>query len=347
MKKYLSLLLALTALAALPGCGRLGTSDAGSQVIEFEAQTWRLSCSGDANSPEGQAAEHFADAVYSATNGAVSVEVCPDDRLTDGDSAAALQAVREREVDLVISSSQICRQLDPRLEAVSLPFLFSSAQEAETVLSGEAGEALADVLEEYQLRCLGIGEEGFRCPTNNIRPIAVPADMQGLKLRVSDSALVQEAYRLWGSDCLTAAWPMVFTALRTGTYDGQEEPLTVADAAGVQGVQQYLTRWTGIYGCLYFCMDRALYDSLSPALQEIAAQCGREAMAEQRRLHREKESEILAQWSRSGVTVTELTAEAAAEFRAAAQPCYDRFARETSSEFLDLFTTSAGKGRHT
>ena len=335
MKKWCSLLLALAALACLPACGGQSAAD-GSQVIEFEAQTWRLSCPGGADSPEGQAAARFADAVSDATNGAVTVEVLTDHQTTGGDGAAALEAVRTGELDLAIVSSQEARTLDRRLEAVSLPFLFSSAQEAETALNGAGGDALRDVLAEHQLWCVGIGEEGFRCPTNSTRVVASPADLQGLKIRVADSPLVEDAYRLWGADCLTADWPMVFTALRTGTYDGQEEPLMTADAAAVQEVQKYLTRWTGIYSCYYFCMDQSLYDSLSPALRDIADRCGREAMAEQRQLHRQRETEILSDWSRAKVVVTELTAESAAEFRALAQPCYDRFAREVSAELVEL-----------
>lgn len=339
MKKWCSLLLALAALACLPACGGQTAAD-GSQVLEFEAQTWRLSCPGGADSPEGQAAARFADAVSGATNGAVTVEV-----LTGGDGGDALEAVRTGELDLAIVSSQEARTLDRRLEAVSLPFLFSSAQEAETVLDGAGGDALRDVLAEHQLRCVGIGEEGFRCPTNSSHVVTSPADLRDLKIRVADSPLVEEAYRLWGADCLTADWPMVYTALRTGTYDGQEEPLMTADAAAVQEVQKYLTRWTGIYGCYYFCMDQSLYDSLSPALQDIAGRCGREAMAEQRQLHRQREEEILSAWSRAKVLVTELTAESTAEFRALAQPCYDRFAEEVSAELVELLTGAAGENQ--
>ena len=327
MKKWCSLLLALAALACLPACGGQSAAD-GSQVIEFEAQTWRLSCPGGADSPEGQAAARCADAVSDATNGAVTVEMLTDHQTTGGDGAAALEAVRTGELDLAIVSSQEARTLDRRLEAVSLPFLFSSAQEAETALDGAGGDALRDVLAEHQLWCVGIGEEGFRCPTNSTRVVASPADLQGLKIRVADSPLVEEAYRLWGADCLTADWPMVFTALRTGTYDGQEEFLVTADAASVQSVQKYLTRWTGIYGCLYFFMNEELYSSLSPALQSIVDRCGRDAAAYQRQQHLQEEADLLSQWAKAKVTVTELTAEETAAFRQAAQPCYDRFARD-------------------
>lgn len=329
MRTFLSLLLALVLpLTLLSGCRNHGDSGSDPEIIEFEAQTWTLSFSGAERSGEGSAARYFADAIYEATNGAVTVTLHPFDGLTDGDPQAGFQGVADGSISLGLYSSLTCEQQDSRLGAVSLPFLFSSSEDAAARLDGDAGDALGEVLAEYGLHSLGIGESGFRCPTNSLSPITSPADLRGRKLRVTDSPLIQEAYRLWGADCITANWPLVFTALRTGTYDGQEEFLVTADAASVQSVQKYLTRWTGIYGCLYFFMNEELYSSLSPALQSIVDRCGRDAVAYQRQQHLQEEADILSQWAKAKVTVTELTAEETAAFRQAAQPCYDRFARD-------------------
>jgi len=336
MKKALSLVLALT-LGLLSGCGTEAEPAVSAPVIEFEAQTWTVSFSGTKDSVEGQAAQYFADAVYGATNGAVTVELHPEDGLTDGDAGAGLRAVADGGASVGLYSSLVCEKLDPRLGVVSLPFLFSSAEDAAAKLDGDAGDALEEILKEYGLQSLGIGEAGFRFPTNSLHPIMAPIDLTGLKLRVTDSELIREAYQIWGADCAAADWPMVFTALRTGTYKGQEAFLSVADAASIQSVQSYLTRWTGIYCCLYFCMNRALYDGLSPELREVADRCGREAVVRQRELARQEEAEILRRWAKAKVAIRELTAEEAMAFRQAAQPCYDGFAEaypDLSSFFL-------------
>jgi len=324
IKKALSLLLGLT-LLPLSGCGMEADPAASTPVIEFEAQTWTVSFSGTKDSVEGQAAQYFADAVYGATNGAVTVELYPKDSLTDGGAGAGLQAVADGGASIGLYDSLVCEKLDPRLGVVSLPFLFSSAEDAAAKLDGSAGAALGEILQEYGLQSLGIGEAGFRFPTNSLHPITAPIDLIGLKLRVVDSDLIQEAYQVWGADCAAADWPMVFTALCTGTYKGQEAFLSAADAASIQSVQSYLTKWTGIYCCLYFCMNQALYDGLSPELREVADRCGREAVAYQRELARQEEAELLRRWAKAKVAIRELTAEEATAFRQAAQPCYDTF----------------------
>lgn len=328
MKRLRIFLAAALPLVLLSGCALHGSGGDSSEILEFEAQTWTLTFSGSKNSIEGQTAQYFADAVSDATNGAVTVELHPGDDLTGGDPQAGIQAVVDGTASAGMYTSLACEAADPRLGAVSLPFLFSSAEDAAQRLDGSGGEALAAVLKEHGLHSLGIGESGFRCPTNSRGDLTSPAELAGLKLRVVDSPLIQEAYRLWGADVVTANWPMVFTALRTGTYDGQEEFLSVADGASVQEVQKYLTRWSGIYGGLYFFINEDLYNSLSPTLRDVADRCGRDTVDFQRRQNRQNEEDILAQWAKARVKVTELTEEEAAVFRQAAQPCYDRYARE-------------------
>ena len=321
------LLAALLLAAVLCGCSGVSGQPADDDpiLLEFEAQTWQLACAGGKNSIDAQTADYFAQLVYRETNGAVTVEY----------STGAAPA--DDSTDLSLFSSLLWADRDPRFGVLSLPFLFDSEADAAAVLDGAGGEALAAILLEYGQHCIGIGSGGFRCLTNNLRPIAAPADLSGLRIRVEDSPLLREAYSLWGAECVTADWPLVYTALRTGTYDGQEMPPEAADASSIQDVQSHATRWTGLYSGMFFCMDKTLYDSLSPTLREIVDTCGQKTVAYQRQLLADATASILSRWSRAGVTVTELTAENAAAFRAAAQPCYDRFAQGASADLAAIF----------
>lgn len=323
------LLTALILAVFLTGCSGLSGSPADDDpiLLEFEAQTWQLTCAGGKDSIDAKTAEYFAQLIYRETNGAVSVEYSTGRAPEDGDA------------DISLYSSLLWTQQDPRFGVLTLPFLFSSEATAAAALDGAGGDALTQLLLEQGQVCIGIGSGGFRSLTNSSRAVASPADMADLRIRVEDIPILQEAYALWGVECITADWPLVYTALRTGTYDGQEMPVETASAAAIQDVQTHATRWTALYSSVFLCMDRSLYESLSPSLQEIVSRCGEKTEAYQRQLMAESTDSILSRWRRAGVTVTELAPEAAAAFRIAAQPCYDRFAREVSA---DLAATFAG-----
>ena len=339
MRRYGWLAALLAALLALTGCA--GGEDGGAEAsgyAEFESQTWRITCSGGEDSPAGRAAADFGQRIFRETNGAVRVECSFSDQLTGGDAAAGLQALAEGETDLALYSGEVCSRMDPRFQVVSLPFLFDSAQEADKALDGEGGAALGEILAEYGLRCIGIGAEGFRLPTNSVRPIACVEDLKGLRIWVGDSEIQRRVHALWGAEVADTLWAGVYTALQTGTCEGQETQLSVADAASIQTVQRYVTDWTGVYDCLYFCMNAQRYGGLSPALQEIVDRCGRETAAYQREISRERDGEILNSWKRAGVTVTELSEEAAREFRSSAESCYREFTPLLTEELMAVFT---------
>jgi len=346
MKKFLALLLSLAmATALLAGCGSKTTTPAatasGSAAAgstSFEPMTWKFACSATETSTWVTAAKKFGDLVNQATGGAVTVEYYPADQLTSGNQKDGIQALMDGTTDLSMHSNLIYSGFDPRFNVVSLPFLFSSTDDADAKLDGAGGEALKGVLEEYGLHCMGIGENGFRHPTNSKHAIATVADMKGLKMRVAGSDLLNREYELWGADYANANWSEVFTALQTGTYDGQENPLPTADAASIQEVQKYVTYWTGCYDCLFFCMNKELYDSLSPELQKIVDDCGQQAVTYQRQINREQDQTILEKWKSAGVTVTELTDEAAQGFNDASKSCYDEFSEKLTPDLISAFT---------
>lgn len=346
MKKFLALLLALGMTLSMAACG--GSSDTSTDdaatgedgAPQFEEQTWKFTCSATENTPWADMGRDFGAMVEEATGGAVKVEVFAADQLTAGNQTDGIQALMDGTTELSMHSNLIWSSFDQRFNVVSLPFLFSSTEEADAALDGAGGEALGEILEStYNVHLLGIAENGFRHITNSKHAIASKADMNGLKMRVAGSQLLNRSYELWGADYTNANWSEVFTALQTGTYDGQENPLPTADAASIQEVQSYLTYWTGAYDCLFFCMNAELYNSLSPELQAIVDEAGQAACEYERELNRSQDQEIMDKWAEAGVEITELTPGAAAEFAEASAPVYDEFADELTPELIEAFTS--------
>ena len=350
MKKFLALVLALVMSLSLVACGGskteapanteepTKTETPSSDAPKFEKQTWKFACSATENTCWADMGRDFGKMVSDATGGAVTVEVYAADQLTAGNQTEGIQGVIDGTIELSAHSNIIYSNFDGRLNVVSLPFLFDSFEDVDAKLDGEAGKAVGEVVESMGLHLLGIGENGFRHPTNSVRPIESLADMKGLKIRVAGSKLLNAAYDKWGANWTNANWSEVYTGLQTGTYDGQENPLPTADGASIAEAQKYVTYWTGIYDCIFFTMNGELYDSLDPELQKIVDECGQKAAQNQRKLEREGDQEVLKKWADAGIVVSELTPEAAEEFRKASEPCYSEFEDVLTPELIAAFT---------
>ncbi len=328
MKKSLALLLSLSMLVCLATAG----------LAAEKKQEWKFTCSASMNTSWAGIGIDFGEMISEATDGAITVRVYPDDQLTAGNQSEGIQAVIDGSVDLSAHSNLIYSAFDQRLNVVSLPFLFDSFEDVDAKLDGEAGKAIGEVVESLGLHLLGIAENGFRYPTNNKRPITKMEDMKGLKLRVAGSALLNAAYGKWGANWGNANFSEVYTALQTGTYDGQENPLLSCESGSLSDVQKYMTCWTGVYDCIFFTINGELYKSLSPELQKIVDECGKKAVQIQREKVREENNLILKKWKEKGVEITELSPEAAAEFKKAAAPLYEEFADRLTPELIAVFT---------
>lgn len=334
MKKTLALLLCLVmAVGMLAGCGQKeepapAPAEGGETASGFEPMTLKFACSAGETSTWVEAAKYFGELVSEATGGAVTVEYYPSDQLTSGSQTDGIQAVMDGTTEISMHSNLIYSSFDDRFSVVSLPFLFGTTDDADAILDGKGGDALQKVLGQYGLHCIGIGENGFRHVTNNKRPIVTPADMKDLVIRVAGSSVLMEAYGAWGANYTKANWSEVYTGLQTGTYDGQENPVPTMDSSSIQEVQKYCTYWTGSYDCLFFVINDALYQSMSPELQKIIDECGQKACEYQRELNRAGDADMLKRWSEeNGVEVHYMTEDEAKEFKTLSDGVYEIYAK--------------------
>ena len=274
--------------------------------LGWEEQTWNFTCSTTETSTWAEGGRKFGELVEKATGGKIKVAVYAADQLTGGNQSEGIQALMDGDpVQISMHSNLIYSAFDPRFNVVSLPYLFDSVENADTVLDGEAGEMLKDILSEYGLHCMGIAENGFRQLTNSVREVKSVDDMKNLKLRVAGSNLLMECYKRWGADATNMNWSETYTALQQKTVDGQENPLPAIDAASVQEVQPYTSLWNANYDCLFFCINQNIYNALTPEQQAVIDECGRKATEYERYINRAGDEEILGRWqNKNGVTVT-------------------------------------------
>ena len=93
-------------------------------------------------------------------------------------------------VQISMHSNLIYSAFDPRFNVVSLPYLFSSVEDADQALDGAAGDKLKDILSDYGLHCMGIAENGFRQLTNSC--LLYTSALRYLRIKKSCFNMVQQ-----------------------------------------------------------------------------------------------------------------------------------------------------------
>lgn len=273
--------------------------------LGWEEQTWNFTCSTTEKSTWADGGRKFAELMDKATGGKVKVNIYAADQLTNGNQSEGIQALMNGDpVQISMHSNLIYSAFDPRFNVVSLPYLFDSVEDADDKLDGEGGEKLKEILDEYNLHCMGIAENGFRQLTNSVKEIKTVDDMKNLKLRVAGSNLLMECYKRWGADATNMNWSETYTALQQKTVEGQENPLPAIDAASVQEVQPYCSLWNANYDCLFFCINKDIYEKLTPQQQAVVDEAGQKAVEYERYINRDGDNKIISRWQeKNGVTV--------------------------------------------
>ena len=153
-----------------------------------------------------------------------------------------LTMVEDGSMTLGYQSSSYLTDRVPELGFVDLPFLFSNNAQARSAMDGELGEFLVHKTEErINYRILGWFENGFRHISNRLRPIHLPADMKGMKIRVLPSEIHKRTFELLGAVAMRMDLTEAIAMIKAGTLDAQENPLANTVTYGVHKFHKFHT----------------------------------------------------------------------------------------------------------
>lgn len=225
------------------------------------------------------------------------------------------QKVQQGTLNMAIVTSTNAGSLAPSVNALSLPYLFVSSDS----VMGEKGllragtpffnELQKRILQESgRLRLIGIGTNGFRMLFSKPRPITSLADLNGLKLRLPPSPVLQRTWEAWGAAAYPIAWSETFTAIQQGVADAYESPLDTLLKSGFYPYTKYVTE-NLTYSAQVFLLlvNERWFSRLKPEQQALLIEAARVndiehfAWVEQQSEHVKKELEA------KGVTFHQVT----------------------------------------
>ena len=172
------------------------------------------------DTPKGKGALRFKQLAEKYTNGKVKVDVYPNSTLYK--DKEEMDALNSGAVQLLAPSTAKFRPIGvPEFEALDLPWVFTDDQQFQRTAKGPVGKGLLAKLNAKGITGLAYWDNGFHMVSAN-RPLLMPADFQGLKIRISGSKIADLYFRKLGALPQILAFSEVYQALQTGVVDGCE-----------------------------------------------------------------------------------------------------------------------------
>jgi tripartite ATP-independent transporter DctP family solute receptor len=232
-----------------------------------------------------------------------------------------LTMVETGEMTLGYQSSSYLTDRVPELGFVDLPFLFVNTAQARAAMDGALGDFLARRTEaRANFRILGWFENGFRHISNRLRPVHVPADLKGMKIRVLPSDVHKRTFELLGAVPMRMDLTDAIAMVKAGALDAQENPLANTVTYGVHKLHKFHTLTSHFYVSRPIFLHRTSFDAWPPELQRAMRKAVSEAVAFQRRLVLEEQQAARKTIEAAGCEIVELTPEEHAAFVAVVQP---------------------------
>ena len=239
-----------------------------------------------------------------------------------GKDSELLQKLKLGQVTFALPSSVMSSVAD-EFGIFEMPYIVQSRDHMKAIQDTLGESVFNAAAQEKGYRILSYYENGFRHITNNTRPVNVPEDLAGIKLRTPKGEWRVKMFQLYGANPTPMAFSEVFTALKTGVIDGQENPYAQIWSAKFQEVQKYLSITGHVYTPAYVLVSDKNFAKLPEDIQTDLMDAAAESQAAVYEMAAQLETELLENLKEGGMEVNEADKQA---FIDASKPIYDEFA---------------------
>lgn len=307
---WLAVPLALGSLLGLGGC-----SDGGTGVKEL-----KFGHVGAPGSLFAISAEEFARRANERLGEGYRVVVFGSSQL--GGDEVMLQKLKLGTLDFALPSTIMSSTVD-EFGLFEMPYLVQDRDHMRKIEEEVLWTTLASRAEEQGYKILAVWENGFRHVTNNVRPVANPGDLRGIKLRTPRGRWRVRMFQAYGANPTPMPLSEVFIALQTGVMDGQENPLAQIYHSKLHEVQRYLSLTRHVYTPAYVTVGLNAWRKLPEDARAVLEKTARETQSFVYDTAERMDTELLSDLQEADVLVNEPDY---ARFLEASRAIYTEFA---------------------
>nr|WP_067290628.1 TRAP transporter substrate-binding protein DctP [Marinobacterium profundum] len=319
IKSFRKSILALTA-ATVP----LLTMDASALELKLanvlpDSHSWNI------------AAKGFAEDVKAETSDRVSIKLFANGQL--GSENTLVEGLQIGSIHAGIIGCGSFQPLEPKMGVVELPYAWPSREAAYAAYDGELGDTLEGLAEQHNIKILSWWENGFRHITNNRAPINTPADLDGLKIRVTPDKMRLDAFAGLGASPAPLAFGELYSALQQGVFDAQENPLAIIYSSSFFEVQKYVSLTGHVWSPACLTVSQPIWNRISADDQQTVQTLADKWRDQQRLMTQKDDAELIGKLEAAGMQVNQVDT---APFSAGVQDVWTQYESVFGPELIGL-----------
>jgi tripartite ATP-independent transporter DctP family solute receptor len=231
-------------------------------------------------SATGTLHEHLVamwDAIRAETGGRVEAVVhAENNRLAAGDPAV-MKMLLAGEIQFFTLMGGGIGATVPVAEIQQVPFAFKSAAEAHDAIDGPLGRYVGAEMAAKGLYLFPVAgfDNGMRQITALSRPVRVPDDFVGMKVRTPPSELIMDTFKALGAEPVPTLANQIYASLRDRKVDAQENPLAVMEAFGLDALVRFVSltnhMWSGFNQMAHLPSWARLPDDIKSVIERNVA----------------------------------------------------------------------------
>ena len=174
-------------------------------------------------------------------------------------------AMARGNLELAAISAQDIAKMLPEYSIYTAGYLIRDPDHQQKVFNGPIGaEMYKAVAEKMDVQILAIGYLGSRqVNLREVRSVKTPADLKGVKLRMPGSKEWLFLGEALGATPTPLAFGEVYLGLKTGTIDGQDNPLPSVRSAKFYEVTKQITMTSHLVDGIFITVSNKLWNRLS------------------------------------------------------------------------------------
>ncbi|MGQ8923815.1 TRAP transporter substrate-binding protein [Bacillus halotolerans] len=291
------------------------------------------------NTPKGLAANKFAELVNEKSGGKMKIEVFPNGSLYS--DIEEIEALQNGDVQFIAPSTSKLGMLSPEWGVLDLPYAFTDYDAVKKGLHGTIGTQLFDSLKKNQLKGLAYWTNGFKQITTNQGPVKTPDDLKGQDLRIMQSNVIEDQFKLLGAAPHQESFNSTFQLLENNIVDGEENTISNIYSKKFYNVQDYLTISSHGYLGYAVMTDEHFWNAQTPETRRILTEAMQETTEWNETYAEEMNKEQLEEIKKhSSIKIYELSDKEKKDWMKRLDPVYRQyepiFGRKLIQELLEL-----------